>query len=106
MDAKTRYRQRRKLQAALRRVLEVLIRNMNAGIPADKATAKLAAQLMGWLNGYTAEVRVPLPMQGEEPDISRFDYLIQAKRKETIARYARMRKRARRQGPPGSASDR
>jgi len=45
MDAKTRYRQRLKLQAALANVLKVLGDNHAKGIPADRATAELAAQL-------------------------------------------------------------
>jgi hypothetical protein len=89
MDAKTRHRQRLKLQAALARVLEVLLDNAVAKIPPDKITAKLAVQLVAWLSGYAADAGVPLLRWSEEPDISRAKYLIGARRKATGARYTR-----------------
>src|SRR5437763_987578 len=45
MDAKTRYRRHLKLQAALTRVMEVLVRNEAAGIPPDRTTSLMAWQV-------------------------------------------------------------
>jgi hypothetical protein len=96
MDAKTRYRQRLKLQTALARVLHVL--GDNAGIPPDKTTGKLAAQLAVWLVDFAVKARVELPNPSQaRPDLTRYLHLMYSKRKETAARYNRTRKRQQRE---------
>ena len=88
MDAKTRYRQRLKLQAALANVLKVLNDNHAKGIPPDRTTAKLAAQIARWLMQFAADAGVDLP-SGDEPDLSRYTHLRLGRRKATLARYRR-----------------
>jgi hypothetical protein len=95
MDAKTRYRQRLKLQAALTRVLEVYVKNNTAGIPADRTTAELAAQVVGLLmpfvrTAFRHDAGVVQPEAPEEaPGLTRFAYILRSRCKATGARYKR-----------------
>ena len=82
MDAKTRYRHRLKLQAALANVLKVLNDNSANGIPPDRTTAALAAQIARWLMQFAAEAGVDLP-RGDEPDLSRYMQLRLGRQKAT-----------------------
>jgi hypothetical protein len=87
MDAKTRYRQRLKLQAALTRVIEVFIKNDVAGITADRTTAELAAQVVVWLRPFIRDAGVALPDPSkQEPDTARFGHVLRSRRRETSAR--------------------
>ncbi|MFL5909286.1 MAG: hypothetical protein ACJ768_01765 [Gaiellaceae bacterium] len=95
MDAKTRYRRRIKLQAALARVLEVLCGNAADGIPPDRTTALLAGQVARWLTQWVDDAGVDLPA-GDEPDRARYEYLILSKLKDA----AKARARRRRKHPP------
>jgi hypothetical protein len=101
MNAKTRYRHRLRLQAALRRVFEVLLQNQAAGIRPDRTTALMAAQvnvtLLHFMReaGLTPEESVPLASDGPL-DISRFLKLVADKRRETAARRRRQRRQVRR----------
>jgi hypothetical protein len=93
MDAKTRYRQRRKLQAAIARVITLLDDHAKAGIPPDKTTGDLAAELLSWLTGYCARVEVILRTEdGISSDLLRYGYIEEAKRKATLARYIHLAK--------------
>jgi hypothetical protein len=100
MDRKTRYRQRLKLQAALRRVMEAYADNTLAGIPPDRTTALMAAQVIVNLlhyareAGLTPEEATPLASDGPL-DTSRFEKLIADKRRETNARRERKRRQVR-----------
>jgi hypothetical protein len=88
MDAKTRYRQRLKVQAALTRVLEVLADKVAEQIPPDRTTAVMAWQV----------VRKLLPFiqgAGGLPDgseLCRFVYLKKARQERAPARYRRSSK--------------
>jgi hypothetical protein len=91
MDAREkRYRQRLKLQAALARVLEVLTRNAVAGIPPDRTTGKLAAQVVVFLTRFTLQAGVELPNPTTEgSDLARYAKLLADRKKATKARYRR-----------------
>src|SRR5262249_55176908 len=98
MDAKERYRQRLKLQAALARVIEVLGRNGTEGIPADRMTGELAAQVVIWLVRFVTQAGVKLPDPSKEgPDLSRYVKVLKARKKETRARYGRRIRKYRRE---------
>jgi hypothetical protein len=84
MDAKTRYRRRLKLQAALRRLIEVYVSNSVAEIPPDRTTALMAAQVMGNLIGFCEDAGVA--SQSARPDSARFEKRIKDKQRETAAR--------------------
>ena len=89
MDAKTRYRNRLKLQAALTRVIELMNDNAEAGIVPDRTTALVAWQLSARLQLF---VKAAIPDPAELPvkrDLSRPIKLIQSRKKETAARYGR-----------------
>jgi hypothetical protein len=89
MDAKTRYRRRLKLQAALARVLEVYTENARDGIPADKTTAELAGIVVEWLKRFMQQAGVARPDPRQEPDYSRYAHVLIDRRKATGARYNR-----------------
>jgi hypothetical protein len=93
MDAKQRYRRRLALQSALTRVPGVLARNAASGIPPDRTTGELAAQLVVWLVRFTVEAGVELPDLADGPDLSRFEARTKARQKETAARYRRRKAR-------------
>ncbi len=88
MNAKTRYRQRLKVQAALVRLMEVLATNGAEAVPADRTTALMAAQVAKFLAIFIGKAGVGLP---DEPDLSRFVHLKQSRLKETKARSRRRR---------------
>src|SRR5687768_10630203 len=90
MDAKTRYRRRLKLQAALARVLEVLAANVGDGIPPDRASALLAWQAVVKLAAFIEGAGVEPPAGS---DLSRAVHILRARHRETRARYRRREKR-------------
>jgi len=86
------------------RVAQALADNMATGIPANWTTAALAADLMRGLKGYIQSAELdPAKLLPARPDVSRFCDLIQARRKETRARYFRRRKHRLRSAGPLSA---
>jgi hypothetical protein len=103
MTPKTRYRQRRKLEAALTRVMLVLSRNLTEGIVSDKRTARVAADVVLLLNRFIEEAGVTLQERlAEGPDLDRFEKIIKDRRKETQARYRRVGRKGGRTGPSAS----
>jgi hypothetical protein len=101
MDAKTRYLKRRQLQAALSRVISVLIRNVVADIPPDKTTAGLAALVIQGLTPFVQDARVDLYSLPPVPDLTRHGFIINARKRQTRASYKSRRKKAARQRDPG-----
>jgi hypothetical protein len=93
MDARTRYRRRLRLQAALTRVLLVLAGNAEAGIPADRTTALMMVQVMKQFLAFVREAGIRSAevqaMLGEPADLERFVKLIRDRKKETHARKRR-----------------
>jgi hypothetical protein len=93
MDAKTRYRQRQKLRVALPRVLEVLADNVGEGIPPDRPTALMAGQVLRKLVPFALTAGLDsAELIPDNSDLSHFENLKKARRKETQARYRRSRK--------------
>jgi hypothetical protein len=87
MNAKQRYRQRLKVQAALTRVMDVLANNEVSGIAPDRTTALMAAQVIGNLLGFCKKAG----LRGNEAipdkaDLSRFIKLKKDREKETWGR--------------------
>jgi len=89
MDAKSRYRHRLKLQAALARVLETLSANAQDGIPADRTTAQMAYPVVLHLLRFIEDAGSPDP----EPGISRFIKCILQRQSQTKLRYRRRHRR-------------
>jgi hypothetical protein len=88
MNAKQRYRKRLKLQAALARMIRVLANNGMNGIPADRTTALLAWQAIALLVPFVKAAGMN-PSVVPEKDLSRYVFLLEARRKQTRARYRR-----------------
>jgi hypothetical protein len=91
MDAKTRYRRRLKVQAALTRLLEALAVNAEAGIPPDRTTALLAVQVLKKLVPFAVlGTRTDLAdLLESDSDLSRAAKLIGDRKRETAARKRR-----------------
>ncbi len=93
MNAKTRYRQRMKLQVALLEVFELLDANVNAkGIPADQTTALMAWEVARQLVSFTKMAGLDTANLPDKPDHSRFLRLKIARLKEKAKRGRRRRK--------------
>jgi hypothetical protein len=96
MDAKTRYRRRLKLQAALGRVMEMLAHNVAGRIPPDRKTSLLAGQMIQALLCFGSEAGLTEnELHPPEPGLDRSLDLKRARKRETSARY---RQRKRQQG--------
>jgi hypothetical protein len=90
MDAKTRYRRRLKLQAAMTRLMEVLATNVQDRIPPDRTTALMMGQVVAKLIHFTGAAGLsPAETLPDRSDLSRFTQLKKARKKETRARYRR-----------------
>jgi hypothetical protein len=89
MNAKTRYRQRLKLQVALTRVMELLATHAAEEIPPDRTTALMAWQLVLKLLLFIEVAGIaPRELQGRT-DPSRFLHLKMVRKRATQARYRR-----------------
>jgi|SRR5581483_2407617 len=89
MNAKTRYRQRLKMQAALTRVLQVLFHNTEHGIRPDRTTAKMAAEVIRRLFLFCGAAGMAVLDDWPDDALARSLCLIQSRWKETHARYRR-----------------
>jgi hypothetical protein len=93
MDAKTRYRRRLKLQAALTRVMELLAENVGDGIRPDATTALMAAQVIAKLIPFgTAAGLGPQELLPDKSNLSRFQKHIKDRQRETAARRQRRKR--------------
>ena len=93
MNAKTRYRKRLRLRAALVRVMEVLADNVRDGIPPDRTTAEMGMSfLITWAVFCESAGVAWVP---DRSDLARFVKQKIDRQKETEARYRRKRRAAR-----------
>src|SRR5262249_51475244 len=105
MNAKQRYGRRLRLQAALARVARVLAAHHKDGIPADRTTALVAAevaQLLLWFASKAGVIdpRNPLRSSDGQEAASRCKHVDDVRKKETQKRYRRCLKKWV-QGAPG-----
>lgn len=92
LNAKIRYRQRRKLQVAMTDVLRAMSENSGSKIEPDATTAELAEQLIVWLLQYRRDAGVQNDLEKllqTGPDLTRCEMLLKARRRETQARRRR-----------------
>jgi hypothetical protein len=98
MDAKTRYRQRLKVQAAMCRVLALLLDNGLKKISPDRTTALMAWQVVRKLMPFIQAAGLTpeeLPDTSDGSNLARFAHLLHDRKKETDKRKARRRRQAR-----------
>jgi hypothetical protein len=89
MDAKTRHRQRLKLQAALTRTLDVLFANVDKQIKPDRTTAKMAVVVIKNLFTFVSLAGEKLGTDYDLGDLERFRHLNASRLKESAARRRR-----------------
>ncbi len=96
MNAKTRYRQRLKVQATLVRLMEVLADNGAEAIPPDPTTALMAWQavrkLLPFIKASGLDAAALAAPDGSGSDLARFGRLKQARQKATHSRRRRNEK--------------
>jgi hypothetical protein len=101
MNAKTRYRQRLKLQSAISRLFDLLLDHMAVEeIAPDPTTARMAWHMKGLLETFISKSGLEvwkLPINPDAPDLDRFWQLIKKRKNETAKRKVRQAKQRHRQ---------